>query len=178
VARRKDTVPALSAPRGSHRFAFVVDGKVHPVNINGPRSVWRAGRRMVPLIDLWVATLLPFDVLDLTFQVVARRPETGRTREYSMDALCFARGFLALRTRELWWDDQRVGTPHGWTASSVMARVGAGDTPVLGPAPVHGPPPTLADGARGLLEVTLANLQRLLPHAALGYPAVAVRTLP
>jgi len=151
------------------------------VNLHGPRPVWRAGRRVVPLIDLWVATLLPYDVLDLTFHVVARRPETGRTREYSIDALCFARGFLTLRTRELWWDDQREGTPHGWTASSVVARLGSTSTPVLGAVPVHGPTPPVDDdppSAPGLLEVTLANLKRLLPHAALGYPAVALRTLP
>jgi hypothetical protein len=113
---------------------------------------------MVQLIDLWVATMLPWEVLDLTFDVIAAAPVGDSILCGPLDGLRFAGGFVDLATRELWWDDPRDDTPHGLRAVAVVANVRAESE--RQPAPPPRP------------SVTLASLARLLPHGTAAYPTV------
>jgi hypothetical protein len=119
----------------------------------------------VQLVDLWVATMMPWDVLDLTFDVVARAPDGPALVYGPIDGLHFAQGFVTLSTRELRWDDARQGTPHGLRAVAVIAHVRA-EPSAREPAPA----PVMPLAA----PVTPPNVLRLLPHAA-AYPAVKWR---
>jgi len=124
---------------------------------------------MVPLIDLWVASLLPADVFDVTFEIVTIDGEGEALRSAPLDGLRFARGFIAASTRELWWEDAADRALQGVVAHSIVAcaRVEA-RTPLAQAAPAS--PSTHA--------VSVADLRRLLPHVGRSYPTVELRAKP
>jgi hypothetical protein len=119
---------------------------------------------MVQLIDLWVASLLPGDVFDLMFEIVACTADGETAGVAALEGLRFAQGFLVIATRELWWDGPRTGTPHGLRVQSIAVRDQA--QPIPKPS-----------GA-ALPSVTLAHLARVLPHAVAAYPSVEWRSAP
>lgn len=120
---------------------------------------------MVQLIDLWVASLLPGDILDLTFEIVAVTADGQTVRSSPLDGLRFARGYIVLATHEMWWEGPRTGTPHGLRAHTIHV---ADQDATLAQAPASAPGPS----------VTLANLARVLPHVATAYPSVEWRSAP
>jgi hypothetical protein len=135
------------------------------VDLGAPMPVRRRGQWMVALIDLWVASLLPGDVFDRAFEIVAC--EAGGTEHrVVLDGLHFARGFFALRTRELWWADRADGALHGLRVKSIVVRAKA--------EPLHIVPPPRPSVARA---PSVADLRRLLPHTAAGYPFVEFRVV-
>jgi hypothetical protein len=116
---------------------------------------------MVSLMDLWVATLLPADVLDVTFEIVTDEGDAAR-RSAPLDGLRFGRGFIATTTRELWWENAADRALHGARAHSVLVHVEPG--PLAPAEAVPSPSPVAA-----------AHLCRLLPHASRNYPPVQWR---
>jgi hypothetical protein len=117
---------------------------------------------MVSLMDLWVATLLPADVLDVTFEIVTDGGDAAR-RSAPLDGLRFARGFIATTTRELWWEDAADRALQGARAHSVLVHVEPG-------------PLALAEAVPSLQPAAPApDLRRLLPHASKTYPPVQWR---
>jgi hypothetical protein len=150
-----------------HSLKFVLGSEECRVDLRSPRPVRRRNRRMVQLIDLWVATMLPWDVVDLTFDVIVTAPGGDSVLCGPIDGLHFAQGFVDLRTRELWWGDAREGTPHGLRVVAVVAHVRTEAAPVRAPrpAPARAPAP-------------LGSLARLLPHAETAYPCVEWRLVP
>lgn len=152
----------LSGPR-RRSLPFVVGGEECRVDLRGPQPVRRGSRWVVQLVDLWVATMLPWDVIDLTFDVVARAPDGPSIVYGPIDGLHFAQGFVAVATKELRWDQAREGTPHGLRAVAVVAHVRAQSAPEAPPAPVPRP---LAPSP---------SIVRLLPHAGSAYPVVKWR---
>jgi hypothetical protein len=147
--------------RPTASLTFVCQGEARSVDLGAPRRVRRSGRSMVSLMDLWVATLLPADVLDVTFEIVTDEGDTAR-RSAPLDGLRFGRGFIATTTRELWWEDAADRALQGARAQSVLVHVEPG--PLALAEPVPGPSP-----------VATANLSRLLPHASMTYPPVQWR---
>jgi hypothetical protein len=117
---------------------------------------------MVSLMDLWVATLLPADVLDVTFEIETEEGDAVQ-RSAPLDGLRFARGFIATTTRELWWEDAADRALQGAHARSVLVRVEAG--PLALAEAVASPPPA----------APTADLRRLLPHTSRTYPPVEWR---
>jgi hypothetical protein len=148
-------------------MAFVLGSEECRVDLHGPQPVRRGKQPMVRLIDLWVATMLPWDVLDLTFDVLASGPGGATVLCGPLEGLRFSAGFVSLASGELWWDHGRKGTPHGLRAVAVVAHVRSE------PSPEKLTPPALARPT-----VTLANLARLLPHAETAYPPVEWRVVP
>jgi hypothetical protein len=119
---------------------------------------------MVPLIDLWVATLLPADVFDVTFEVVTIDDEGQAIRSAPIDGLRFARGFVVASTRELWWEDASDRALQGVVAHSIVACVHRATAETVVPDPPAHP-------------VSDADLRRLLPHVGRTYPAVEWRAV-
>lgn len=118
---------------------------------------------MVSLIDLWVASLLPGNFLDLTFQVVASGAGGAVRANAPVDALLFARGFVAVREHELWWEDPADAALSGFRLHSVVVRADVSALP---------PPPRPVE----ISPAPIANLARILPIAAIGYPTVLWRS--
>ncbi len=146
---------------------FLAGGEERPVPVRAPAIVWRDGRRMVQLIDLWVASLLPGDLLDLGFEIVTAGPDGELRCSKPLDATRFARGFLDIATCELWWDDPGDCELSGTRALSVV--VGP-PTPPAAPE-IPAPAPTVR-------SLSVSELHRLLPVTARGYPPVEVRNAP
>lgn len=124
---------------------------------------------MVSLIDLWVASMLPGCLLDLGFQIVATGAAGAVRACAPVDALLFARGFVAVASRELWWDDPADGALNGFRLQSIIVRP-ADPSPVPAPA---SPRPAARIEHRHL---SVARLTRLLPHVAEAYPVVEWRS--
>jgi hypothetical protein len=116
---------------------------------------------MVCLMDLWVASGLPGDFLDLSFEIVTVRS----ARAVTLEPERFARGHLSLATRELWRDDSEVQGSTGLCVRSIVVRPRAEPRPrttwvrKLEPAPPQ-------DSARRMILVA--------PYAV-GYPFGACR---
>jgi hypothetical protein len=168
---RQTATPRLAVTKRDPRtgkddsIIFVSDGQERHVNLHAPRPVRRKGRSMVSLIDLWVASLLPGSFLDLTFQIVASGAGGAVRANAPVDALLFARGFVAVTQHELWWDDPADAALNGFRLHSVVVRA---DVSPLPPSP-----PTRPEQTRAPI---VANLARILPVAAFGYPAVQWRS--
>ena len=168
------TIVALTRAAMSRRgdepvsVSFTLDGEERGVNLRAPGAVRRAGRRMVQLVDLWVASLLPGDLLDLAFELVA--VDTGGTVvRRRLDGLTFMRGLVAVTTRQLWWaEGEREGLPHGLFLREVTVHHAP-------PSPEEAPRPA-APPARPAPSATI--LARVLPIARRPYPAVVVRAAP
>jgi hypothetical protein len=150
--------------RSTALISFVSDGKEKQVDLRAPRSVRRGGRWMVQLMDLWVASLIPGDVLDLAFEIVTTGDGDTDQRVVSLDALHFARGFIVPATRELWWDDPADRVVHGRCAQSIAVH--KAPPPIAHASPPPAPPASDAS--------SVARIHNLLPHIA-GYPQVAWR---
>jgi hypothetical protein len=156
-------------PADPEPLAFVLDGDERGVDLRAPGVVRRAGRRMVQLVDLWVASLLPGDLLDLDFELVALGPDGDEIRT-RLDALTFTRGLVALCTRQLWWpEDARAHLPHGLVLRAVVVRR------VPRPSPEEAPRPATTP-ARPAPSATI--LARVLPIARTPYPPVVLRAAP
>lgn len=119
-------------------------------------------------MDLWVASLFPGDVLDLSFDIVTCADGGADPRTASLDALHFARGFIVPATRELWWDDPADRVLHGRRAQSIAVRRTAEPTPDVRPAPDP------AQSSSGSGTSAVARIHQLLPHTA-RYPRVEWR---
>ena len=140
------------------------DGVKRNVDLGAPKPVRRKGRWMVQLIDLWVASGLPGDLLDLTFEIVTLGPggEVGCSAPLGPTEL--ARGYVSLAKRELWWDDQVGSTLDGLCVHTIVVCGAAA------PASRVAPPEAPEKGG-----VSTVDLRRLLPHMAVRYPIVQWR---
>jgi hypothetical protein len=116
---------------------------------------------MVQLMDLWVASLLPGEFLDLRFSLVTSDAAGVVRRSAPLEALHFARGFVSRRERTLFWQQPDDGSLNGLRLESI--EVAPALAPVLRMVPARTlpvrPPPLRLD------------LRRLLPHA-MPYPQV------
>jgi len=84
---------------------FASEGGVRRVDLRAPIAVRRGSRWLVPLVDLWVASGLPGNLLDLAFEMITTDSVGGAIRTNTLDPQRFARGFVGLHGGQLWWDD-------------------------------------------------------------------------
>jgi hypothetical protein len=170
MAWLNDRISQRTARQGSARrptgsITFVSNGEERRVDLGAPMPIRRGRDRMVQLIDLWVASLLPGDILDRTFEIVTSSARGAAQRVGTLDALHFARGFIVLGTCELWWRDPADGAFNGRCVESIVVRVKAEPLPLVAlPRPRVARAPSASD------------LRRLLPHTAAGYPFVEWRS--
>jgi hypothetical protein len=152
-ARKTDMIP------------FVHDGRTVRVDLGAPMQVSRDGTRMVGLIDLWVSTMLPGDIFDMRFTLLAAASgSSGAASEVvSVDGLSFARGFLAVGTRELFWPDRENA---GVVGARVDAIVTSGCVARARAPRARAP---RAPRTRGI------DLRRILPMLSTPYPPIAWR---
>jgi hypothetical protein len=148
-------------------LAFTSEGEERQVDLHAPRSVRRGGRWVVQLMDLWVASLLPGDVLDLTFEMTTHAAGGVDTRLTAIDALHFSRGFIVPTTRELWWEAAADRALHGRYAQAISVKRKA-EPPasvVIPTRPAEPPAP---------IDAVVGRVRDLLPHVAC-YPRVSWR---
>jgi hypothetical protein len=146
-------------------LTFVQDGKPSAVDLDAPMAERRGSRWMVRLMDLWVATLLPGDIFDLSFKIRAFDLADGRRRVARVDGLVFARGFLVTATRELWWENEAEGVLAGSRIYAVEVCT-AVDAPTAAPETAWRPGPA-----------SVATIHRLLPLTRVAYPPVEWRSV-
>jgi hypothetical protein len=120
--------------------------------LRAPVSTFLGGEWRVSLMDLWVATLLEEDVLDLVFELITPR-RVGMTRALT-DGLIFARGFLGIDSRELWWKDPLECPLHGAPLAEVLVHPAGRRIVALPPAPAQ----------RSALERRLADYADRYPN--------------
>ncbi len=147
------------------QLTFLLDGEERSVELGKVASVRRGGRRVVQLLDLWVASLLPGELLDLSFEILAEDDDGAAVRSPPIDGVRLASGYVAIASSRLWWDGCRDGVPHGMLVRSVVVHAppASARCPVDLPAePAPAPP----------LESKYA---RVLPAIAFRYPAVEWR---
>lgn len=135
-------LPPPSTRSVARSLTFVSDGRRRRVDLRAPRPLRRDGQWMVRLMDLWVASGLPGDFLDLTFEIVTARSARAAVLEPEV----FARAYVLLATRELWRDDAQQQGPTGLRVRSIVVRAGA-------PAPAAAPPPLREENVRPVLLV-------------------------
>jgi hypothetical protein len=119
---------------------------------------------MVQLMDLWVASLLPGEFLDLRFSLVTSNQAGVVRRSAPLEALHFARGFVSRRERALFWEEEEDGALNGLRLESIEVAPALATVVRMVPAktlPVRPPPP----------HPLRLDLRRLLPHA-MPYPQV------
>jgi hypothetical protein len=97
-----------------------MNGKQRRVRLASVAAIRRGGRLVVPLVDLWVATLLPGDLPDMEFEVVAEGETQDGARAPAIAGVSLPRAYLELMTRRLWWDGPCNGLPHGRVVRSVV----------------------------------------------------------
>ncbi len=120
---------------------------------------------MVPLADLWVASMPEDDLLELRFGVVNFDDEGEMQRSVSIDPLEFAQGFVDLKARTLWWEDAAASWLHGLPAQTLF---------VVRSAPVR-LAKTAAPPQRASASMSVVQLRRLLPAMVRQYPAIEWR---
>jgi hypothetical protein len=103
-------------------ISFACHGVVRQVDLRGPMAVRRGSRWLVPLVDLWVASGLPGNLLDLTFEMITSDAIGGAIRTNTFDPQRFARGFVALCDGRLWWDDPAEVALNGRVARAIFVR--------------------------------------------------------
>lgn len=173
--------PANGAePQAADRsVTFVHEGHEHQVDIGAPRAIRRGRRRMVQLMDLWVASLLPGEFLDLRFSLVTSNQAGIVRRSAPLEALHFARGYVSRRERALFWEEEEDGALNGLRLESIEVAPALATVVRMVPAktlPLVCPPPPLHTSHTRLLPPTRPpprrlDLRRLLPHA-MPYPQV------
>jgi len=148
-------------------LTFELDGEPRTADIGAPMPIERNGTWMVSLMDLWVATMLPGDIFDLSFRMV-----TGGASETDpasvVDGMTFARGFIDIATRQLWWGDGVASALVGTCPRAILVTSHA-ELARTRYAPTHHPAPTTP------ARLSVADLRRLLPIAAARYPAIEWR---
>jgi hypothetical protein len=152
-------LPVNAADVPSRAVLFELGPEQRAVALSSPVATFEAGAFRVSLMDLWVATLLPGDVLDLSFELVAegREGRPARATRTTLDGLRFGRGLVAIDSRELWWRDPRDSPLHGAKLLEVHVVPQA---PIAVRVPPSRPP---------------TPIERLLPIAAARYPRVVWR---
>jgi hypothetical protein len=153
----------LQSTGDGSRISFALDDAERRVDLESVASVRRGGRRVVQLLDLWVASLLPGDLLDLRFEIVAEDAYGAVVRSVLLDGVRLTKGFVAIGTRRLWWDGPRDGVPHDLVVRSVVVH----RPPPAVRAPATPPPPRA--------PAILPAFARVLPAIAFRYPAVEWR---
>ncbi|HTQ47168.1 MAG TPA: hypothetical protein VMI75_30645 [Polyangiaceae bacterium] len=113
---------AKARDRSGLRIAFVMDGKERRVQLSSVAATQRGGRLVVPLIDLWVATLLPGDLPDMEFEVVAEGVTEDAVSPPMIAGPDLPRAYVELRTLRFWWDGPYNGLPLGRVVRSVIIR--------------------------------------------------------
>jgi hypothetical protein len=113
---------------------------------------------VVSLVDLFIATLLPDDLFDLTFEIATTHrdgPRRARARRGPFDGLRLAHAYVAVETRTLHWDEGAPPIAEGARVDAVLVRRRA-------------PPPARATtDARALAA-------ELLPLARAPYPPITL----
>lgn len=99
-----------------------MDGQRRTVDPGWVVTVRRGGRRVVPLVDLWVASLLPGDLVDMAFAIVAEDATGAAVLSPPLEGACLPRAFIDWSSHRLWWDGPRSGIPHGLAVRSVVMR--------------------------------------------------------
>jgi hypothetical protein len=160
-ALARNPADCASTPDADRSVTFVKDGEEHRVDIGAPRSIRRGRRRLVQLIDLWVASLLPGEFLDLRFSLVTSDDAGVVRRSPPLEALRFARGYVTRRDHKLFWEGAADSALNGLRLESI--EVAPALAPVLRIVPATAPPVRPAP-----LKL---DLRRLLPHAH-SYPQV------
>jgi len=151
-------------------LTFVLDGEPRTADIGAPMPVERNGAWMVPLMDLWVATMLPGDIFDLSFRMVTGVASEGDPA-CVIDGMTFARGFIDIATRQLWWSDGAAEALVGTCLRTILVTRQA--QPVRSrPALVRTTPATTPATTP---QLSVADLRRLLPIATTRYPAIEWR---
>jgi hypothetical protein len=147
-------------------LTFVLDGEPRTADIGAPMPVERNGAWMVSLMDLWVATMLPGDIFDLSFRMVTGvASETDPACE--VDGMLFAHGFIDIATRQLWWSDGAPSALVGACPRTILV------TSHAQPVRTHSPPARTTPATAPRLSVV--DLRRLLPIASTRYPAIEWR---
>jgi hypothetical protein len=153
-------------PKNGESIVFVQRGQKRRVRLSVPRAVVRDGRSMVPLADLWVASMPEDDLLELRFGVVTFDDEGEMRRSVSIDPLEFAQGFVDLKARTLWWEDPAASWLHGLPAQTLF---------VVRSAPSRLAKTTPAPASRAGASMSVVQLRRLLPAMVRQYPAIEWR---
>ena len=150
-------------------ITFVCGTESRTVALDAPVPVLRGDRLMVSLMDLWVATLLPGDFLDLSFEVVVLSKNGVERHLAPVDALQFARGHLAIDSRSLAWEDGSTDVDGGAVVKIVVHDASS-------EIAIPTPPPVVA-APRASASSSIARLERMLPRgfSANRYPPVAWR---
>ena len=114
--------------RGEPQISFLVDGRRRRVSLSRVALVERGGRLVAPLLDLWVASALPGDLLDLQFEIVVELSHGRSATLPAIDGPGMTRAFVELSTGRLWWHGPRAGMPRGLMDGLVIRSI------VVGPA--------------------------------------------
>ena len=168
MARVMNSQSAEETGFSTGAITFVCGTETRVVPLAAPVPVLRGERLMVSLMDLWVATLLPGDFLDLSFEIVVTSKNGAPQHLAPVDALQFARGHLAIDSRALAWED---GSTDVESAAVVTIIVHDAASEIVTP-----PPPVVAT-TRAPAPSAMAGLERMLPRgfSADRYPSVAWR---
>lgn len=168
---------ASATARDREWITFVSDGEERRVDLNAPRARRRKGRTMVHLMDLWVASLLPGDFLDLRFEIVTTGSGGAVRCSHAIEALEFSRGTIDVDSHTLSWDTPGGHLLNGLRALSIVVIPTASSQvvsikPIASPATVASTKPTVHRIS------SVADLQRLLPYVPRVYPKVELRLAP
>jgi hypothetical protein len=172
MARRTEssfhaTAMLASALREADPVTFTLEGQERRVDLRAPRPIRRDGRWMAHLMDLWVASSLPGEFLDLHFELVTSGPGDTIHRSRPLEPLHFARGMVDVTRRDLWWDDPADRVLIGLRMESVVVVREA--PPARDAAP--------ESGVRRVAPVSIDHLHRLLPRVVRAYPTVEWRKI-
>ena len=167
MARVMNSQSAEETGFSTGAITFVCGTETRVVPLAAPVPVLRGDRLMVSLMDLWVATLLPGDFLDLSFEIVVTSKNGATQHLAPVDALQFARGHLAIDSRALAWED---GSADAEAAAVVTIIVHDAASVIVTPPPV-------VAATRAPAPSPMAGLERMLPRgfSADRYPSVAWR---
>ncbi len=154
---------------------FMLDGEPRTADIGAPMPVERNGTWMVSLMDLWVATMLPGDIFDLSFRMVTDDASEADPA-CLVDGMTFARGFLDIATRQLWWDDGVASALVGTCPRTILVTTLAQVAQVVQPAHTRSSATRATPAAPPRpARLSVSDLRRILPLAATRYPAIEWR---
>ncbi len=163
MAPRSDT--RARRRRSTDVVSIELEADVSRVDLRTLATLRRGGRSVVPLIDLWVASLLPWDVFDLSFEIVGTGPDGEPFRSAPVGGLLLASAFVTLSSHEVVWDVSDEITPPGVRIESLVASVDEAPRPLV-----------VRSSAMPTGVATLANLSRVLAPTPEDYPPVEWRS--